>query len=88
MTDIDALGRVRQFLDEIEHLPLEMINRKVQKIESEIYELFKRLERLHSLSDIYQPVDLSEDIYTLCRLLERKRIVKRYPLLSRAAGLL
>lgn len=88
MPKMDSWDRVRHFLDEMENLSLENINRKVREIEPDIYNLFKRLERLHSISSAYQQVDLSEDIYTLCRMLEHKKVVKRYPLLSRAAGLL
>jgi len=88
MSSIDALDKVRRFLEDIEDTPLDIINLKVREMEPYIYELFNRLERIHALSPEFQRVDMSEDIYALCRMLERKQIVKRYPLLSRAAGLL
>jgi len=88
MPKTDSWDRVRYFLDRMQNWSLETIQRKVREIEPDIYALFKRLERLHSISSVYQQIDLSEDIYTLCRMLEHKKIVKKYPLLSRAAGLL
>jgi hypothetical protein len=88
MSGFDALDKVRQFLDKIEDMPLDVINIKVKEMETPIYELFNRLERLQALSPEFQQVDMSEDIYALCRMLERKQLVKKYPLLSRAAGLL
>lgn len=88
MSGIDALDKVRQFLDKVEDMPLDVINLKVKEMEPYIYALFNRLERLQALSPEFQQVDMSEDIYALCRMLERKQLVKRYPLLSRAAGLL
>lgn len=88
MPKMDSWNKVRHFMDNMENWSLETIQCKVREIEHDIYALFKRLERLHSISSVYQQIDLSEDIYTLCRMLEHKKIVKRYPLLSRAAGLL
>jgi len=88
MSGFDALDKVRQFLDKVEDMPLDVINLKVKEMEPYIYALFNRLERLQALSPEFQQVDMSEDIYALCRMLERKQLVKRYPLLSRAAGLL
>ena len=84
----DSFDRVSKFLDKIGELSPQEIENQARRIESDIYELFKRLERLHSLSDGFQQVDLSEDIYALLRIMERQQVVRRFPLLSRAAGLL
>ena len=84
----DSFDRVSKFLDKIGELSPQEIENQARRIESDIYELFKRLERLHSLSDGFQQVDLSEDIYALLRMMERQQMVRRFPLLSRAAGLL
>ena len=89
MATVDAFDRVAEFLDELEDMPLEILDVRLKDIEKDIFSLFKRVERLHSLSTDFQRVDLSEDIYALLRMLKnRKKVVKSFPLLSRAAGLL
>ena len=80
--------RVANFMDRIIDMTPEQIEHNVKSIEPDIYNLFKSLEKVHSLSDSFQQVDLSEDIYTLVRMLERKKVIRRFPFLSRAAGLL
>lgn len=88
MQGVHSFDRVRKFLDELLGLPLESLNDRLKDIECDLYVLFKRLERIHSISDEFQTVDMSEDVYALMRMLEHKRLIKRFPLLSRAAGLL
>jgi len=88
MTGGDSFDRVTKFLDKIGDLSPQEIEEQAREIEADIYNLFKRLERLHSLSEGFQQVDLSEDIYALLRMMEKRQVVKRFPLLSRAAGLL
>lgn len=83
-----SFDRVSNFMEEIIDLTPEEIEKKVKKIEPDLYNLFKKVERIHSLSDDFQQVDLSEDMYTLLRMLERRKVIKRFPFLSRAAGLL
>ena len=88
MAEHIAIDRVKRFLNELKDLPLESLNGKLQKIEKDVYTLFKELKRLRSLDGAFQKVDLSEDIYGLSRLLERKKVIRTFTLLNRAAGLL
>lgn len=88
MASTDAFDNVAEFLDELEDMPLELLDTRLKDIEKDIFALFKRVERLHSLSPNFQRVDLSEDIYALLRMIKnRKKVVRSFPLLSRAAGL-
>lgn len=84
----DPFDQVTDLLDKIIDLSPEEFEQGVKKVEPALYSLFKRVERLHSLSDGFQQVDLSEDVYTMLRMLERRKVVKLFPFLSRAAGLL
>jgi len=84
----DPFDKVTKLLDEIMDLSPEEFEEGVRKIEPELYTLFKRIERLHTLSSEFQQIDLSEDVYTMLRMLERRKVTKLFPFLSRAAGLL
>ncbi|MBI4833982.1 MAG: hypothetical protein HY811_04075 [Planctomycetes bacterium] len=84
----EAFDTVAKFMEQIIDMTPEEIEKKVKAIEPELYTLFKQLERIHAVSDKFQQVDLSEDIYTLFRMLERRKVIKYFPFLSRAAGLL
>ncbi|MBI4711890.1 MAG: hypothetical protein HY762_01085 [Planctomycetes bacterium] len=89
MNDKDAFDRVNKLLEELKDLPLESFHARLEDIEGDLKELFKRLEKIHSLSSKYESVDLSENIYALVRLMTRKKeTVRRFPLLFRAAGAL
>ena len=87
MNDCAAYDRVKNFLDNIQNMSLLEIEKGLKKRENELYTLFKKLERMHAMDDRFQAVDLSEDIYGLVRLMNQKKTIKRFPLLSRAAGI-
>lgn len=88
MAKVDTYDRVVKFLGDLEGMPLSALDGRLKQIEKDIFALFNRLERLHSLSDKFQGIDLSEDIYALVRMIkDSKKVVRRFPLLSRAAGL-
>jgi predicted transcriptional regulator len=84
----EAFDTVAKFMEQIIDLTPEEIEKKAKAVEPELYTLFRQLERLHAVSDKFQQVDLSEDVYTLLRMLERRKVIKYFPFLSRAAGLL
>jgi CBS-domain-containing membrane protein len=83
----DPFDKVSRLLDEIMDLSPEEFEEGVRRIEPDLYALFRRIERLHSLSQDFQQIDLSEDVYTMFRMLERKKVVRLFPFLSRAAGI-
>jgi hypothetical protein len=82
-----SFDRVKAFFEELPDLSPEAIESRVKEIENDIYILFSRLERLHTLYPESKQVDLSEDIYSLVRLLEHNKIKKQFPLLARAAAM-
>ncbi|MEK7448121.1 MAG: hypothetical protein AAB019_01415 [Planctomycetota bacterium] len=87
MSDCVSYDRVKKFLDTIRVLSLEEIETNLKEIEKDIYVLFKKIEHLHAMNNRFQSVDLSEDIYGLVRMLNKEKTIKKFPLLSRAAGL-
>ncbi|MDI6732906.1 MAG: hypothetical protein QME51_02065 [Planctomycetota bacterium] len=84
----DAYERVRTFIESAENLPRDVVESRVKEIENDIYTLFNKLEKLHAEHPELKEIDLSEDFYTLVRMLESKRVIKKYPLLARAVALL
>jgi outer membrane receptor for Fe3+-dicitrate len=86
----ESFDRVHKLLEEMKDLPEESILARVQSIEKDIEILFKKMEELHALSEEFRQVDLSDDVYYLFRLVsaqKQKEVSRRFPLLSRAAGL-
>ena len=86
----ESFDRVHKLLEEMKDLPEESILARVQNIEKDIEVLFKKMEELHALSEEFRQVDLSDDVYYLFRLVsakKQKEVSRRFPLLSRAAGL-
>ncbi|MFH0888286.1 MAG: hypothetical protein V1871_03660 [Planctomycetota bacterium] len=82
-----SFDRVHTFLEELPKLPVNVIESRVKEIENDIYILFSRLERLHTLYPELKQVDLSEDIYSLARMLKPEKVQKQFPLLARAAAM-
>jgi hypothetical protein len=87
MDKMASFDRVHAFLEELPNLPVNVIESRVKEIENDIYILFSRLERLHTLYPEFKQVDLSEDIYSLVRLLEHNKVKRQFPLLARAAAM-
>jgi len=83
-----AFDRVKAFMDDMENLSPEKIESRAKEIENEIYTLFNSLERLHSLYPEMSQLDMSDDIYSLVRMLEHKKVKRFFPLLARAAAML
>ncbi|MFA5793621.1 MAG: hypothetical protein WC980_00925 [Candidatus Brocadiia bacterium] len=88
----ESFDRVYKLLEEIRDLSEESIRARLQHLEKDIIVLFQKLEQLHTLSSDFAQVDLSEDVYYLVRLLaekeeKKKEVSRRFPLLSRAAGI-
>lgn len=86
MANGDAFDRVKRFLEEFKDLPTDAIESRVKNMETDIYTVFNKLEKLHSSYPEFKNVDLSEDIYSLVRMLNHRKISERYPLLARAAA--
>ena len=87
MNNGKSLERVQKFLDEFKDLPVEVVESRVKEIENDIYTLFNQLEKLHAAHPEMKEIDLSEDIYSLVRMLQHEKVKKQYPLLARAAAL-
>jgi hypothetical protein len=82
-----SFDRVHTFLKELPNLPVNAIESRVKNIENDIFILFSRLERLHTLYPELKQVDLSDDIYSLTRMLKAERVKRQFPLLARAAAM-
>jgi hypothetical protein len=80
-----AFDKVAKFIEQTMEMSTEEKEKKIKSIEPELYTLFNRLERLHAISDKFQQIDLSKDLYTLLRMIEHRKAVKYFPLLSRTA---
>ena len=82
-----SFDRVQKFLDEFKDLPVTTVESRVREIENDIYNMFNQLEKLHAAHPEMKEIDLSEDIYSLVRMLHHEKVKKQYPLLARAAAL-
>ena len=81
-----SFERVQKFIDEFKDMPVALVESRVKEIEKDIYTLFNQLEKLHAAHPEMKEIDLSEDIYSLVRMLHHEKVKKQYPLLARAAA--
>lgn len=60
----------------------------IKLVEDEVYNLLARLERVKTIGGEFANIELGEDVIELVKALDRKKVVRMFPLFARAASFL
>jgi hypothetical protein len=80
-----SFDRVKRFLRDLD--AGRVTEKDVKQIEQDVYVVLGRLERVHRLGPQFENVELSPHMRRLLKLVGRKKLIMRFPLLSKAAAL-